>query len=80
MQDGEIALEPWRAVSAQSGECLGDGLAHEREGRAVCGEADGIGPAPVQRRCYARDERGVICKPSVHVSNALDREPAARQR
>ena len=71
---------PCSAVSAQGGECLGDGLAHEREGRAVCGEAAGIGPAPVQRRCYARDERGVIGKPAVHVSYALDREPLTHQR
>lgn len=79
MQHGEVARQPCRAAGAQGGEGLGDGPAHQREGRAVRGKPDGIGPAAIEGRGDARDERGVVGEPSVHVSDPLDREPAAGQ-
>jgi hypothetical protein len=38
-----------------------------------------VDSAPVAGRRDARDERGVVGEPSVHVSYALDSEPAAGQ-
>jgi hypothetical protein len=49
------------------------------EGRAVRGEADGIGPASVQGRRIARDERGMVGEPSVHVSYPLNSERVVGQ-
>ncbi len=79
MQYSEVARPPCRAASAQGGECLGDGLAHERQGCAVTGETAGIDSAPEEGRRDARDERGVVGEPSVHVSNPLDSEPTGRE-
>jgi hypothetical protein len=79
VQHSEVTRQPCRAVSAQGGECSGNGPAHEREGRAVRGETDGVGSAPVESRSDACDERGVVGEPPIHVSDPLDREPAPRQ-
>ncbi len=57
-------------------------------GRARCcagnvtsgiGKTNGVGSAPVESRRDARDERGVIGEPPIHVSDPLDSEPAPRQ-
>ncbi len=61
------------------GERPGDGLAHEPEGRAVGGKAGRVCSAAVERRCDAGHKCGVVGKPSVHVTYALDSKPAACQ-
>ncbi len=80
VQDGEVARQSSYATCVQGGECLGDGLAHQCEGEAICGEAAGVGSAAVKGRSDACDERGMVGKPAVHVGHAPDSEPAVRQR
>src|ERR1019366_4603122 len=79
VQHGEVARKPGDTVTAQGGEHFGDGPAHKRENPMVCCEAYRIGPAAVESRGDAGDERGVVNEPSVHVGDTLDGKPACRQ-
>ena len=51
---------------------MGDGEAHELEGRAAVRESVRVGPAAVQRGADRGDEDRVIGQPAVDVGHALD--------
>ena len=79
MQDGEVARRSPRAAGPQCGESLRDGTAHEDQGDPVRGKTGGVGPAAVQGRTDARNERGVIGEPAVHIMYAPDSKALAGQ-